>query len=99
MFETIIGNKQIKEMLEKSIRNGLTSHSYLFVGIQGIGKKALAIEFSKKILKPSQEQENLENHPDFLLIEPDGNSIKIEQIRTLQKKYKKNQYCQTKKCM
>ena len=86
MFETIIGNKQIKEMLEKSIRNGLTSHSYLFVGIQGIGKKALAIEFSKKILKPNQEQENLENHPDFLLIEPDGNSIKIEQIRTLQKK-------------
>ncbi|MCI8636821.1 MAG: hypothetical protein HFJ36_03035 [Clostridia bacterium] len=86
MFETIIGNKQIKEMLEKSIRNGLTSHSYLFVGIQGIGKKALAIEFSKKILTPNQEQENLENHPDFLLIEPDGNSIKIEQIRTLQKK-------------
>ena len=85
MFEDIIGNEQIKEILKNSIQNEMTSHSYLFVGIQGIGKKMLAIEFAKKILclEPMQE---IENHPDFEFIEPDGNNIKIEQIRYLQKK-------------
>lgn len=82
MFETIVGNNPIKETLEKSIQNGTTSHSYLFVGIQGIGKKMLATEFAKKILAIGK----IDNHPDFLYIEPDGNSIKIEQIRYLQKK-------------
>ncbi len=89
MFETIVGNKQIKDTLEKSIQNGNTSHSYLFVGIQGIGKKKLAIEFAESILATGNEKESQlksDNHPDFLLIEPNGNSIKIEQIRYLQKK-------------
>lgn len=87
MFETIVGNKPIKEMLEKSIQNGTTSHSYLFVGIQGIGKKMLATEFAENILATGQEKQlKSDNHPDFLCIEPDGNSIKIEQIRFLQKK-------------
>lgn len=87
MFEAIEGNKPIKEMLEKSIKNGVTSHSYLFVGIQGIGKKMLATEFAENILATGQEKQlKSDNHPDFLCIEPDGNSIKIEQIRSLQKK-------------
>ncbi len=95
MFEKIIGNDPIKEMLSKAIENGTTSHSYLFVGTQGIGKKMLATESAKKILCLEKEQGNhckscvefeSNNHPDFMCIEPEGNSIKIEQIRFLQKK-------------
>ena len=52
MFEKIIGNDEIKYMLLKSIENKTTSHSYLFVGIQGIGKKLMAEEFAKKIVCP-----------------------------------------------
>ena len=37
-----------------------------------------------------------ENSPDFSIIEPDGNSIKIEQIREFQKKSLRNQLYQTK---
>ena len=95
MFEKIIGNKPIREMLTKSIENDTLSHSYLFIGIQGIGKKLIAKEFAKKILclekktvdncKSCMELEG-NNHPDFMCIEPEGNSIKIEQIRFLQKK-------------
>lgn len=95
MFEKIIGNKPIKEMLTKSIENDTLSHSYLFIGIQGIGKKLIAKEFAKRILclekksvdncKSCMELEG-NNHPDFMCIEPEGNSIKIEQIRFLQKK-------------
>ncbi len=87
MFEKIIGNKAIKEMLAKSIENNTASHSYLFVGIQGIGKKMIAIEFAKNILGIEAVTEfESNNHPDFMCVEPEGNRIKIEQIRFLQKK-------------
>ena len=81
MFEKIIGNQAIKEMLAKAIENETLSHSYLFVGTQGIGKKLLAKEMAKKILSFDGE-----SHPDFMCIEPEENSIKIAQIRILQKK-------------
>lgn len=95
MFDKIIGNNPIKEVLAKSIQNETISHSYLFIGIQGIGKKMLATEFAKKILCLEKEQNGTckscvefdsNNHPDFMCVEPDGTSIKIEQIRFLQKK-------------
>ena len=67
MFEQIRGNQPIKEILSKSIEKGTISHSYLFLGIQGIGKRMLATEFAKKILCPNKEQEH-DNHPDFMYI-------------------------------
>lgn len=82
MFENIIGNEPIKKMLEQAILNDKISHSYMFLGISGIGKKLIAREFAIKILKV----EDTENIPDLLYIEPDGNSIKIEQIREMQKR-------------
>ncbi len=79
----IIGNDKIKQELVQSIKLNKVSHSYLFVGTEGIGKKLISKEFAKMILSSI---ENLENNPDFQLIEPDGASIKIEQIRQMQKK-------------
>jgi len=52
----------------------------MFEGMDGIGKKKFADELSKLLL----DYENLENSPDYVLIKPDGNSIKIAQIRNLQ---------------
>lgn len=40
---------------------------------------------------------NTNNNPDFLLLEPDGNSIKIEQIRFLQKKIQEKPIISNKK--
>ncbi len=106
MFEEIIGNNQIKQMLTKSIHNETLSHSYLFIGIQGIGKKMLAMEFAKNILCTEKEQDNTcksciefesNNHPDFMYVEPEGNSIKIEQIRVLQKKIQEKPIISNKK--
>ena len=37
-FENIIGNDKIKNFINKSIIDKTTSHSYLFVGIDGIRK-------------------------------------------------------------
>ncbi len=96
MFEKIIGNDSIKEQLEKSLNNNQISHSYLFIGIEGIGKKLIATEFAKAILCLNDKKYcnncksciefDSDNNPDFLYIEPDGNSIKIDQIREMQKK-------------
>ena len=96
MFEKIIGNKSCKDILEKAILNNSVSHSYMFVGPQGIGKKLIATDFAKAILCLGENKYcnscksciefNGDNHPDFKIIKPDGNSIKIEQIRELQER-------------
>lgn len=91
-FEKIIGNAQIKQLLQEAISSGHFLHSYLFIGEEGIGKMLFAKEFAKYILCTNKTGENSfeqiedNNHPDFHVIEPDGNSIKIEQIRMLQNK-------------
>ena len=96
MFNNILGNDNIKELLINAIKNNKTSHSYMFVGTEGIGKKLIAKEFAKMILctdenkycgkcKSCIEFES-SNNPDFKIIEPDGNSLKIEQIREFQNK-------------
>ena len=96
MFENILGNDKIKKELIGSINNGKYSHSYLFLGISGIGKKMIAKEFAKMILCSGEEKYcnrcksciefDSGNNPDFAEINPDGNNVKIEQIRELQRK-------------
>ena len=95
-FERIIGNDKVKQFLNNAINENHILHSYLFSGIEGIGKKLFAIEFAKKILciEQNDEQENClsclkfksSNHPDFMILEPENNVIKIEQIRNMQEK-------------
>ena len=99
MFNNILGNDNIKELLTNAVKNNKASHSYMFVGTEGIGKKLIAKEFAKMILctdenkycgkcKSCIEFES-SNNPDFKIIEPDGNSLKIEQIREFQNKVSK----------
>ena len=96
MFEGILGNEKNKKILEKSLELSKSSHSYIFWGTEGIGKKAIAKEFAKKILCIGNKQNDCScksciefsssNNPDFLLIESDDGKIKIEQIREMQRK-------------
>jgi len=96
MFNNIIGNDKIKEQLENSVKLNKISHSYLFIGTEGIGKKMIANEFAKMILCTDNNRYcgkcksciefDTNNNPDFKIIEPDGNSLKIEQIREFQNK-------------
>ena len=93
MFENIIGNEAIKNTLVKSIKTNQITHSYLMIGIPGIGKKLLAKEYAKIILSSN----DIINNPDFLCIEPDGNSIKIDQIRNLQEEIQEKPIISNKK--
>lgn len=93
-FDGIIGNNRIKQDLQETVNNGTISHSYLFVGQDGIGKLMFAREFAKLILCLSENRGcdtcsscikfDSGNNPDFIELEPDENSIKISQVREMQ---------------
>lgn len=94
IFDQIVGHRQIINALETSIREEKVGHAYLFVGAPGIGKKTLAQAFAARLLCGEHAEPNCNcdfcrhfyngTHPDFLTVIPQGNSIKIEQLRELQ---------------
>ena len=75
IFEKLIGNDKIKEELADTIKSNNVSHSYLFAGPDGIGKKLFAKEFAKACLCLSEEKPcskcsscvkfDGENNPDY----------------------------------
>ncbi len=98
MFEHIYGNEINKNILKKVVETERFSHAYLFAGPKGTQKRDAALEFAKAILciegnsKPCglcsqclKVQKG--NHPDIHEIKTgaEGESIKISQIRQLQK--------------
>jgi DNA polymerase-3 subunit delta' len=98
-FRDILGHEQPHRLLEESFRQGRLAHAYLFAGEEGIGKRRVAMALASALLCQAQRPDNrLQNcgecsgcyqtahqtHPDLHLIEPDGQTIKIDQIRQLQ---------------
>ncbi len=91
----IIGHDKIKKHIWESLEDNKMSHGYLFSGPSGIGKRLLSLEVSKTVFcKNSNTRacgecsschkfESL-NHPDIMLIIPDGNSIKNKQVEDMQ---------------
>ncbi|WP_317956931.1 DNA polymerase III subunit delta' [Paenibacillus chitinolyticus] len=97
-FQTIPGQETAKRILQSGLRQDRISHAYIFSGPVGTGRKQTARMLAKAIycthLKDDACGECLEcrkvehgNHPDLYQIEPDGASIKIDQIRELQKQF------------
>ena len=92
-FENIIGNTEVKNYLSNMIKQNNILHSYLFLGTEGIGKQLIAKAFAKKILCDNGDKIECrcksclcfdsQNHPDFVIINEQGESIKIEQIRSI----------------
>lgn len=97
-FSKLLGNDKIKENLIKVLENNNITHSYMFIGTRGIGKKLFAKEFAKGILcgsnkKPCEDCKSCvefinNNNPDYYEIglQDDDSSIKIETIRQMQKR-------------
>ena len=106
-FESVIGNESVKDYLRKSLGTNNILHSYLFLGTEGIGKLKLAKEFAKFVLCLNNGQENCEcksclcydgeNHPDFNIINKQGDTIKIDEIRNLTRKNYRKTCCFKKK--
>ncbi|CAM3094640.1 DNA polymerase III subunit delta' [Paenibacillus sediminis] len=95
-FKEIIGQDIAKQILQNGLREHKISHAYLFSGPAGSGQMTMALTFAKAIFCTEcvddacgecLECRKVEhgNHPDIHIIAPDGASIKIEQIRDLQR--------------
>jgi len=71
-------NEEVNIYLNNIIQNKSFANGYIFYGAEGVGKKQTALQFIKEIFKKSSPNENVEeritnnNHPDFLMIEPDS---------------------------
>ena len=50
MFENIVGNDQVRNELENIINTKKIANSYLFSGVEGIGKVMFARDFAKNIM-------------------------------------------------
>ncbi len=97
MFENLVGNEKVKEYLNSTIENKNISHSFMFVGKPGIGKKQFAHQYAEMIMclqdgKCDGNSAKCDScvkfegnaNPDYAEILPDGKTLKIEQIRNLQ---------------
>jgi len=80
-WNTIIGQQRVKDLLKRTIERRQTAHAYLFYGIRGVGKQAMAIEFAKTMLCSRSEADACGEcascrkaaslqHPDMRLIFP-----------------------------
>ena len=93
-----MNNIQISEMLKKTIETNKIIHSYLFIGSNLTQKYEYARKYAKTILCLKEKTEacnncksciefDTNNHPDYIEIGlEDGETIKINQIRTMQAK-------------
>lgn len=80
-LSNLVGQPIAKEILSVSLEQGRTSHAYLFCGPDGTGKSICALAFARALVG----REAPTDHPDILVVEPDGASLKIEQARRLQR--------------
>ena len=93
----------VLKMMKNSILKNRVAHAYLFEGMRGTGKKEISILLAKSInlsnapiegYKPCESCVNCKrinsgNHPDIHIVEPDGLSIKKDQIQDFKRSFQK----------
>jgi DNA polymerase-3 subunit delta' len=98
-FNDVLGHAKPIELLRRAVQKDKMAQSYLFVGNEGIGKKWVALQFAKFLncLDTGREPQDacdqcvscrkIEDrvHPDVLLLEPEGQTLKVDQVRQMQR--------------
>ncbi|MDZ4184423.1 MAG: DNA polymerase III subunit delta' [Desulfuromonadales bacterium] len=93
-YAGILGHERQKAILKRAQSSGRLAHAYLFEGPEGVGKRLMALALARSLFCvtkngcgecPACRKVDHQNHPDLHIVEADGNTIKIEQIRALQK--------------
>lgn len=85
------------EQLKRALNENKVPHAYLFSGVEGIGKRRVAIGLAQSLNCLSVKNVPCEKceacikiekgiHPDCHFIQPDGKTIKIEILRNLKQK-------------
>ncbi|ANZ58480.1 DNA polymerase III subunit delta' [Fructilactobacillus lindneri] len=95
--------KQIISHLMSVVAKGDLSHAYLFSGSAGLGKLAITKVIAMRLFCINVQDDGYpcgicneclrisnNEHPDVLVLAPDGQSIKVEQIRLLKREFSKS---------
>jgi len=96
LIGSVPGQDRAKALLQRALRSGKVAHAYLFAGPAGSGRSAMAQAFAAALLCEREGDDACGeclscrkvlhgNHPDLHRLAPDGSSVKIEQIRDLQR--------------
>ena len=82
-FNAVVEQAEAKRLLEAALAEG-PAHAYLLHGPPGVGKRAAAFVFAAELLG---EHVRVERglHPDLYVLEPLGDQIRIDDIRTLRR--------------
>lgn len=92
-FNNIIGHDEIIKHLKNAIQTGKVSHSYIFTGEPGSGKKLMASTFAMTLqceakgTEPCQKCDSCKkaagkNHPDIIMVSHEkAGTISIDEIR------------------
>ncbi|MCA5011480.1 MULTISPECIES: DNA polymerase III subunit delta' [unclassified Enterococcus] len=90
------------QQLQKSFEHGRLAHAYLFEGDTGTGKKEFGLWMAKHVFctnlidsTPCNQCNNClrindNEHPDVLRVAPEGQTIKVDQIRALKAEFSKS---------
>ncbi|MBC7246278.1 MAG: DNA polymerase III subunit delta' [Actinobacteria bacterium] len=87
----IYGQEKAVSLLRDGLRRGDLPHALLFTGPRGVGKFSAALLFAAAVLCPRGEPDGCPScrkvaagvHPDLHVLEPEGLSVKVEQVRGL----------------
>ncbi len=95
-FAAIEGHEKPVTILKRALANKTLAHAYLFSGDAGIGKKMTALALAAAVncqnagpeggcgACPSCRKIATGGHPDLHMLAPDGEEIKIDQVRQVQ---------------
>jgi len=89
----VVGHKWAVDLLKRSLASERVAHAYLLTGPPQIGKRSLALNFAQALNCLDQEKPCGQclacskiahgSHPDVQVIQGEGRTIKIDQMRTL----------------
>ena len=93
-FNGLLIPERVKRMLAQTVEHQRLPPAFLFVGPAGVGKRTTAIALAKALNCPVQRGDACEHcavclrierqlHPDIHVVEPQGQAIKIDQVRQL----------------
>ena len=91
MFDLVPGQRHVKELFARALRDDAFSHAYLFTGPEGLGKTAFARELAVALVAscdgcgacPECERARRGVHPDLHVVEREGPQILLEHVRPI----------------